>query len=117
MDLWQDFQSHKLCYQRAMANSEMVKMLMKYVEANRDAATQQDNEIKLEIDSLPPNIQYEVKQFQERTSEGIEEFRKRALFRIQELVQSFACLECNFFSQVNCMLSYFHYMQDHLSYV
>ena len=96
MDLWQDFQSHKLCYQRAMANSEMVKMLMKYVEANRDAATQQDNEIKLEIDSLPPNIQYEVKQFQERTSEGIEEFRKRALFRIQELVQSFTCLECNF---------------------
>jgi hypothetical protein len=88
VDLWQDFQSHKLCYQRAMANSEMVKMLMKYVEANRDAATQQDNEIKLEIDSLPPNIQYEVKQFQERTSEGIEEFRKRALFRIQELVQS-----------------------------
>jgi hypothetical protein len=90
VDLWQDFQSHKLVTKRALANGEMVKMIMEFVQENKDdieEAQRNDGEVALEIDSLPLNIQYEVKRFQESTAEGIEDFRKRALFRIQAFVQ------------------------------
>jgi hypothetical protein len=89
VDLWQDFQSHKLVTKRAQANGEMVKMILNYVQANEEdiPSPQNDGEVALEIDSLPSNIQFEVRRFQESTAESIEEFRKRALFRIQALVQ------------------------------
>jgi hypothetical protein len=90
VDLWQDFQSHKLVTKRAAWNREMVKKILEYVKANQDSFPDpsEGGELAVPIESLPSNIQNDMKNLQESTTVGVEEFRKRALVRIQAFVQS-----------------------------